>query len=76
MPIAPPPLLELVVEAVLRLAGLEIEETQDQRSGKTKERGGKGRAHACERPGKAHLQVVEDGDHVLAFGDREAGQRA
>ena len=33
------PVFELIVEPVLGLAGLEVQETQDQRAGKSEERG-------------------------------------
>ena len=59
------PILELVVEAPLRVAGLQIEEAQDQRAGEAEHRAGEGRAHALERAGQAFLQLIEQ-HHALA----------
>ena len=43
------PVLEVVVEHVLGLAGLEVEEAEDQRAGKAEERGRERGPHAAER---------------------------
>ena len=53
------PVLEIDVEAVLRLRRLEIEEAEDQRSGEAEQRGREGQAHALERRLQALLQLVE-----------------
>ena len=50
------PVLEVVVEHVLRLAGLEVEEAEDQRAGEAEQRGREGGAHAAERLGEAGLR--------------------
>jgi hypothetical protein len=43
------PVFQLGVEAVLRPAGLEVEEAEDQRAGKAEQRGRERRAHAAQR---------------------------
>ena len=53
------PVLEVGVEAVLRLAGLQIEEAEHQRAGETEQRGRKRNAHAGERRGEAVAQRIE-----------------
>ena len=64
------PVLQLVVKAVLRLAGLQVEKAEDERAGKTEERRAEGRTHPFERRFETAFEVVEDADHVL-IGDRE-----
>ena len=64
------PVLEVVVEHVLRLPGLEVEEAEDERAGKAEERGRERRAHAAQRRGEAGLEVLED-DAGVAGGDVE-----
>src|SRR6266700_1964837 len=53
------PVFEVGVEAVLRLARLQVEEAEDQRAGEAKQRARKRDAHAAERRGEALLQRVE-----------------
>src|SRR5215813_3865084 len=53
------PILEFRVEAVLRLARLQIEETEHERAGEAEQRGGKGNTHAREGCGEAVAQRVE-----------------
>ena len=60
------PVLQLVVEAILRLARLEIEEAQHERAGEAEHRGGKGGRHAGKRTGQAAFQLVENGVDVAA----------
>ena len=43
------PVLEVVVEHALRLAGLQVEEAEDERAGEAEQRGREGDAHAGER---------------------------
>src|SRR6185312_5135451 len=47
--IARQPFLEVVVEAILREAGLEVEKAQHERAGEAEERGAERGAHAAER---------------------------
>ena len=51
------PVLELGVEAVLRVAGLQVEEAEDQRAGEAEQRGREGGAHAGERRRRPCLQL-------------------
>ena len=60
------PVLEIGVEAVLRLAGLQVEEAEHQRAGEAEQRGRERNAHAAERRGEALLQRVEDRAGVAA----------
>src|SRR6185369_11078457 len=60
------PVLEFRVEAVLRLARLQIEETEHERTGKAEQRGGKRNTHARERRGKAVAQGVEHRTGITA----------
>ena len=60
------PVFQFGVEAVLRLARLQIEEAEDQRSGETEQRGRKRNAHAAERSGKALAQGFEHGAGIAA----------
>ena len=56
------PVLELGVEPALGLAGLEVEEAEDERAGKAEERGRERQAHAAASgAGEAALQLVEQG---------------
>ena len=66
------PILELVVEAALRVAGLKIEEAQDQRAAKAEHRGGEGGAHALQRRGEALLQLIEQHHALGAVGVERA----
>ena len=52
-------IFEFGVEAVLRLARLQIEKAENERTGKAEQRGGEGYAHAGDRRGEAGLQIVE-----------------
>ena len=54
------PVLKVVVEHALRLAGLQVEEAEDERAGQAEQRRRKGDPHADERLGQAVLQVFED----------------
>ena len=65
------PVLELAVEAVLSVAGEELEEAHNQRAGEADQRGGEGSAHAAELAFEAAHQVVEDVDGALALLGRE-----
>src|SRR6476620_5773220 len=60
------PILELRVEAVLRLARLQIEETEHERTGKAEQRGGKRNTHAREGRGEAVAQRVEHRTGIAA----------
>ena len=60
------PVLELGVEAALRLPGLEVEEADDERAREAEERGREGQAHALERAGERVLQLVEEHGRVLS----------
>src|SRR5690606_24418322 len=62
------PFLELVVEAVMRVARLQIEKAEDERSAKSHERCRKGGAHAAQGSGKTCLQLLEHEHAVGAFG--------
>ena len=53
------PVFEIGVEAVLRLAGLQIEKAEDQRAGEPEQRRRERNAHAAERRGQAFLERVE-----------------
>src|SRR6202008_3959479 len=55
------PVLEIGIEAVLRLARLQVEETEDQRAGKAEQRRRERNAYAAERRGEAFLEGVEQG---------------
>jgi hypothetical protein len=69
------PLLEIVVEAVLRLGGLKIDEAEDEGAGQAEQRRAEGRAHAAQGRRQARLQIVEHDDHVVA-GERQVGDDA
>ena len=60
------PVLEVGIEAVLRLARLQIEEAENQRAGKAEQRGRERNAHAAERGGEALLERIEQGPGVAA----------
>src|SRR3546814_19576039 len=60
------PFLEVVVEAVLRLAGLQVEETKHQRTGEAHQRGREGNAHAAERMFQPALPLLEQAVDVVA----------
>ena len=60
------PVLQLGVEAVLRLAGLQVEEAQHQRAGQPEQRRRERDAHAAERRGEALLERIEDRAGVAA----------
>ena len=60
------PVFQFGVEAVLRLARLQIEEAEHQRAGKAEQRGRERNAHAAERRGEAFAQRVEHGAGVAA----------
>ena len=60
------PVLQLVIEAILRLTRLEIEEAQHERAGEAEHRGGKGGRHAGERTGQTAFELVEDSVDVAA----------
>ena len=60
------PVFELGVEAVLRLARLQIEEAEHQRAGEAEQRGRERDAHAGERRGEAFAQRVEHRAGVAA----------
>ena len=53
------PVLEVGVEAVLRLSRLQVEKAQHERSGQAEQGGREGDAHAAERRGEAGLHRVE-----------------
>ena len=59
-------ILELGVEAILRLPRLQIEEAEDQRAGEAEQRGGERHAHAGDRRRQAALEIVEHGGGVGA----------
>ncbi len=65
------PLLHLVVEAVLRLARLQVEEAQHQRARQTEQRRAERGAHARHRRRQPGLELVEH-HHEIALADREA----
>src|SRR6185437_13767189 len=60
------PVLEIGVEAVLRLARLQIEEAEDQGASEAEQRGRERDAHAAERRGKALFQRIEQRTSVTA----------
>ena len=60
------PVLEVGVEAVLRLARLQVEEAEHQRAGEAEQRGRERDAHAAQRRGEAFLQRVEHRAGVAA----------
>ena len=60
------PVFEVGVEAVLRLARLQIEKAEDQRAGEAEQRRRKRDAHASERRGEAFLQRVEQRAGIAA----------
>ena len=60
------PVLELVVEAVLRVAGLQVEEADHQRTGEAEERGREARRHAAERRVQLRFQRLEHGNGIAA----------
>jgi hypothetical protein len=55
------PVLEVVVEAVLRLARLQVEKAEHQRTGQAEQRGRKRRPHAGQRGREAGLELFEYG---------------
>ena len=59
------PVLEFGVEPALGLAGLEVEEAEDERAGEAEQRGREGQAHALQRRGEAVLQLVEQDAGIL-----------
>ena len=63
------PVFQVDVEAVLRLARLQVEEAEHERAGETEQRGREGDAHAGERRGEAFLQGVEHGAGIAAEGE-------
>src|SRR5690606_14383175 len=65
------PFFHLVHEAVVRLTGLQLQKAKHQRASETKERGGKGSAHAAQGPLQSTLQLSEEGRRI-ASGKREA----
>ena len=74
------PILELGVEPVLRLARLQIEEAEDQRTGEAEQRGRERNPHAAERRREALLEGLEHRAGVAAhleafdhFADRADG---
>src|SRR3546814_9362372 len=67
------PFLEVVVEAVLRLAGLQVEETKHQRTGEAHQRGREGNAHAAERMFQPALQLLEQAVDVVAAAEQQQG---
>ena len=58
------PLFEFGVEAALCLAGLQFEEAQHERAGKTEQRGAERRRHALQRALDAALELREHRDGV------------
>ena len=61
------PVFEVGIEAVLRLARLQIEEAEDQRAGKAEQRRRKRNAHAAERRGQSpSFRRIEQGAGVAA----------
>ena len=60
------PVFEVGVEAVLRLARLQIEEAQDQRAGKAEQRGRERDAHAAERRGEPLAQGFENRSRIAS----------
>ena len=64
------PFLQLIVEAAVRVARLQLQEAQHQRAAEAQQRGREGRAHAAQRRGEAVLQLVEHGDAVGGPGCR------
>ena len=60
------PVLEVGVEAVLRLARLQVEKAQDQRAGEAEQRRRERNAHAAERRGQPVFQGVEQGAGIAA----------
>ena len=60
------PVLEVGVEAVLRLARLQVEKAQDQGAGEAEQRGRERNAHAAKRRGQPVLQGVEQGAGIAA----------
>ena len=69
------PLLELAVEAVLGMAGEELEQAYDERAGEAEQRGAEGGAHAAELALEAAHQRVEAGHGAAALlrGERADG---
>src|SRR5215467_5934298 len=82
------PILELGIEAVLRLTGLQVEETEHERAGESKQRRRERDSDAAERRGESLLERLEYGagiatgleavDHVAdrAHGLDQAPKRA
>src|SRR6266404_8287512 len=60
------PVFEVGIEPVLRLARLQIEKAENQRTGETEQRRRKRDTHAAERSGQTFLQGVEQGAGVAA----------
>ncbi len=57
-------LLELGIKPILRLARLEVEEAEDERTREAEQRGGERDAHAGDRRREAGLKVVEQGRRI------------
>ena len=70
------PFLQLVVEAVVCMARLQIEKAEDERSGKAEEGGGEGGAHALQRCGEPVLQLLEHHHAVAGLGIERVDGRA
>jgi hypothetical protein len=60
------PIFEIGVETVLRLTGLQVEETEQQRAGETEQRGRERNPHAAERRGEPLLERFEGRAGVAA----------
>src|SRR5262249_57411992 len=60
------PVLELVVEAVLGLAGLQVEETEDERTRQAEQRGRERDAHAAEWGSETVLEILKDSARTAA----------
>ena len=65
------PVLELVEEAVLRLACLQLEIAQQQRTREAEQRSAEGRAHAGKRFFQPGLELAEQGGDVAAGVSRQ-----
>src|SRR3546814_3555166 len=70
------PLLQIVVETILRLPGLEREKSEDERAGEAEQRGAEGGSHAGKGPAETGFQVLEDGRHVAGPGRQAADHLA
>lgn len=60
------PVLELVVEAILRMTRLQVEEAHHQRSRQAEQRGREAGGHAAERCIELGLERLEHGDRIGA----------